>query len=289
MPPACRHEPGEARVTRRRLLNALAVVLATLGCAPARPRRPPAERVEALRRTLPLGAPLDTTLGLLVAGDPGGTRVVLVHGTPGSAEGWADYLLDPPPGLELVALDRPGFGRSGPDDAVTSLALQAAAVAALLPQDGRRAVLLGHSLGGPIVARVAAEHPQRVAALVLLAPALDPALERIHPLQPLGAWAPVRWLLPRAIRNANAELMALQPELVALQPLLGRITAPVILLHGTADALVPVENVPFAQSHLRAARCLVTRLLDGGNHFLPWSAPPVVRAAIEQAAAFAPC
>lgn len=275
-------------MTRRRTLNALAVVLATLGCAPTRPRTPPG-RTLPLRRTLALGAPLHTTLSVLVAGEARGTRVVLVHGTPGSAEGWADYLLDPPPGLELVALDRPGFGCSGPDDAVTSLALQAAAVAELLPDDGRRAVLLGHSLGGPIVARVAAEHPQRVAALVLLAPALDPALERIHPLQPLGAWAPIRWLLPRAIRNANAELLALQPELVALQAQLGRIRAPVFLLHGTDDALVPVENVPFAQAQLRGARCLVTRLLDGGNHFLPWSARSVVRAAIEQAAAFAPC
>lgn len=261
--------------------SAIAVVLSTLGCAPPGPARPVAD-VEAVRQSR-------DALSALVAGDPRGPRVLLVHGTPGSAAGWADYVLAPPPGLEIVAVDRPGFGRSAPQGAVTSLAAQAEALAAWLPADGRRTVLLGHSLGGPIVARLAAERPERIAAVVLLSASLDPALEKIHPLQPLGAWAPLRALLPRAIRNANAELMALRAELVALEALLPRITAPVLIVHGTADDLVPVGNVPFMQARLRSARCLATRLLDGGNHFLPWNSAAVVRAAIEQAAAGRPC
>lgn len=273
---------------RGRTWNALAVLATTLGCAPPGPRQP-TEHTEPLRRTVRIDAPLALDLSVLVAGDPRGTRVVLVHGTPGSADAWADYLLDPPAGVELVALDRPGFGRSAPADAVTSLAAQAAAVAALLPDDGRRAVLVGHSLGGPIVARVAAEHPQRVAALVLLAAALDPALEKIHPLQPLGAWPPLRRLLPRAVRNANAELMALQPELVELAGLLERITAPVLIVHGTDDALVPAANVPYATARLGAARCRETVLLPGRNHFLPWKDEAAVRAAIERATRAVPC
>ena len=91
--------------------------------------------------------------------------MILVHGTPGSATAWTDYLLSPPPGIELVALDRPGFGSSAPDGAVTRLADQAAAVAALLPTNDRPVVLLGHSLGGAVVARVAADHPQIVAQI----------------------------------------------------------------------------------------------------------------------------
>jgi pimeloyl-ACP methyl ester carboxylesterase len=265
-----------------RTWSALAVVLTTLGCMPPGPRLP-VERTEPLRRVMHVGPPLDADISYLIAGDPTGTRVVLVHGTPGSADAWADYLLAPPAGLELVALDRPGFGRSGPDGAVTALAAQAAAVTALIATDGRRTVLLGHSLGGPIVALVAAEHPDRVAALVLLAGSLDPSLEEIHPLQPLGTWWPVRKMLPRALRNANAELMALQPELVALAGMLDQITAPVLIVHGTADTLVPVANVPFMQAHLARARCRSTRLLDGANHFLPWNAEPVVRSAIDWA------
>jgi pimeloyl-ACP methyl ester carboxylesterase len=112
---------------------------------------------------------------------------------------------------------------------------------------------------------------------------LDPAQEDIHPMQHLGAWAPVRFLLPRTIRNANAELMALKPELLALQSMLGRIVSKVIIVHGTQDDLVPVANVPFMQTQLKGARCMQTRLLEGRNHFLPWNSEDVVRDAIRAA------
>jgi pimeloyl-ACP methyl ester carboxylesterase len=267
---------------RGRLWSALGVALATLGCAPAGPQVPVA-LVEGLRHSLVPGAPSQPRLSYLRAGNPSGPRLILVHGTPGSATGWADYLMTPPEGLDVIALDRPGFGASGPEGAVTGLAEQAAAVLALMPDDGRPVVLLGHSLGGPVVARVAAEHPGRVTALVLLAASMDPALEAIHPMQHVGTWWPVQGLLPRAIRNANAELMALKPELDSLAVLLPRITAQVLIVHGTQDDLVPVANVPFMQARLTGARCVTTVLLDGRNHFLPWNSADIVRDAVRQA------
>ena len=69
---------------------------------------------------------------------------------------------------------------------------------------------------GAIAARVAAEQPRRVGALVLLAASLDPRLETVHALQRVAAWPLLRALLPRAIRNANAELIALRDELLEL-------------------------------------------------------------------------
>lgn len=254
--------------------------MAAVGCAPPGPQVPESA-TDAMRSVVTVAGTLDAELSVLRAGHPGGPRLILVHGTPGSAASWADYLVAPPPGMEVLALDRPGFGASGPEGAVTGLAGQAAAVAALLPEDDRPVVLLGHSLGGPVVARVAAEHPDRVTGLVLLAASLDPALEKIHPLQRLGASALVRPMLPRTIRNANAELMALEPELQALAPMLRGIRARVVIVHGTRDDLVPVENVAFMQARLSGARCVDTVLLDGRNHFLPWNSAPAVRAAVE--------
>ena len=262
--------------------SALGVALAAVGCAPPGPRAA-SSLVEAMRTPVAVKPPLDLTLSVLRSGDTTGPRVILVHGTPGTAASWADYLLAPPPGVEVLAIDRPGFGLSGPTHALPKLADQAAAVRALLPADGRPVVLLGHSLGGPVVARVAADEPQRIAGVVLLAASLSPELETIHPMQHVGAWPLVRSLLPRAIRNANAELMALKPELEALALDLPRITAPVVIVHGTADDLVPVANVPFMQARLIGARCVKTVLLPGRNHFLPWNAEPEVRDAIRAA------
>lgn len=277
---AARLDPLAA--SRGPVWSAAAVVLATLGCTVPGPRAQEQASV-ALRRNFTAGAPLNAEVSALVAGDARGVRLILVHGTPGAATGWNDYLLDPPPGVEVAALDRPGFGGSSALGAVTSLDAQAAAVVALLPRDGRRTVLLGHSLGGAIVARVAADHAQQVAALVLLAASLDPALEANHPLQRVGAWPGVRGLLPRAIAHANAELIALKPELEALAAHLPRISAPVFLVHGTRDDLVPVANVDYVQARLSGARCVKVTLLEGRNHFLPWNSAAVVRDLIRQA------
>ena len=267
---------------RLRTASALGVLLAAVGCAPPGPRAPESA-TDPFRETLAPSPAMPYRVSYLRAGHPGGPRLVLVHGTPGSAQSWADYVMEVPPGWEVVALDRPGFGRSEPASAVVSLAAQAEAVAALLPPDRRPVVLLGHSMGGPVIARVAAQHPDRVAGLVLLAASLDPALEEIHPLQHVAAWAPFRGLLPRVLRNSNEELLALKTELELLAPLLPSITAKVVIVHGTRDDLVPVANVAYMQARLGGARCVRTVLLEGYNHFLPWNAATVVRDAVRMA------
>ncbi len=271
---------------RGRLRSALSVALAAVGCAPPGPRAPEAA-TQALRTSLQLEVTPGRTLSYLQAGDSQGPRLILVHGTPGLAVSWADYLVAPPAGLEVLALDRPGFGQSGPVHAVPALADQAAALLALLPEPGRPVVLLGHSLGGPIVAlaaaQLASQQPGRSVCLVLLAASLDPAQEKIHLLQHVGAWAPLRALLPRVIRNANAELMALKPELLALAPLLASVKGRVVIVHGTADDLVPVANVAYMQAAFTGASCVKTVLLQGHSHFLPWNSEAAVRDAIRLA------
>lgn len=236
-------------------------------------------------------APLGFSVSYLRAGDARGRRVIFVHGTPGSAQGWADYLLNAPAGHEYVAIDRPGFGQSGPASAVTSIGEQARAIAPLLvARGGKRPILVGHSLGGPIVARAAADNPGKVHALVILAGSLDPALERVHWAQPLGEWPGVRSMLPRALRNANRELMALKPHLNALAPRLAALRCPVVIVHGTRDKLVPYANVPFMQRMMTGTRPNLIRLA-GRDHFLPWKEAGEVRRAIALAAAEAkqPC
>ncbi|XAL98501.1 alpha/beta hydrolase [Phycisphaeraceae bacterium D3-23] len=108
------------------------------------------------------------------AGDPDAPRILYLHGTPGSASDYEAYLLDPLPGRESVAADRVGFGRSeaGPDKhgALVSFEQQAVELAPLLVERGGAGTLIvGHSLGGPIALRLAADYPDRVAGVVVLA------------------------------------------------------------------------------------------------------------------------
>lgn len=219
---------------------------------------------------------------VLSFGDPFGRRVIFIHGTPGSADGWADFLLAAPPGYRYLALDRPGFGGSGPEAGEVSLHRQADAVAALLAGEPKP-ILVGHSLGGPIAAQVAVDHPGEVAALVLVAGSLDPLLEKTHWAQPLGEWPILRNLLPRPLRNANRELMALKPQLEALSERLSGIRCPVIIVHGTADPLVPYSNTRFMRARMTEANLTLVTLKDR-DHFLPWNSRADVEAAIAAAA-----
>lgn len=223
-------------------------------------------------------------LSYLEAGEPAGRLAIFVHGTPGDASAWADYLMGVPKGYRYIAIDRPGFGHSGPDGAVVSLAEQARAIAALVRANGGKpAVLVGHSLGGPIIAQAAVDSPDRVAALVVLAGSLDPAQESVPFIQYVGDTWPVSALLPRWLRNTNREILALEPQLEALAPRLSAIQIPVTIVHGTKDTLVPFENVAFMKARMTGTKAMEVTVLDGQNHFLPWNSKPQVDAAIAKA------
>ncbi len=225
----------------------------------------------------------NSPIAVLHGGRSAGRPVLFVHGTPGNGRGWADYLLEADDRYRMLALDRPSFGGSVDTGAVTSLESQAAAALAALEESEQPAILVGHSLGAPIVARAAAAAPDRIGAVILIAGSLDPELEKIHPAQRLGNAWPVRHWLPRTLRHANEELLALEEELRLLQPMLRSITQPVIIVHGTEDRLVPYDNVAFMQRTLINAEPLELIRLDGANHFLPWNARAVIRDAIDRA------
>jgi len=154
------------------LLVALLAATSALSCVMSGPD-PDDPRLAHVRRgsvVAPTG-----NVAYLAAGDPEGPRLIFVHGTPGDCGAWLDYLADPVPGWESLAIDRPGFGASDPPGAVASLQLQAAAIEPLLVERrGRWPILIGHSLGGPIVARVATDDPTRVGGLLIVAGNLAP-------------------------------------------------------------------------------------------------------------------
>ncbi|MEO0629399.1 MAG: alpha/beta fold hydrolase [Planctomycetota bacterium] len=250
------------------------------GCSVPGPMAPSAA-VKVLERTEYSLA--DGTPGsYLRAGDPDGPRLIYVHGSPGDAKAFADDLVEPVPGFESVSMDRPGFGTLRHTGPVTSFEMQARAIEPLLVQrDGQWPILIGHSLGGPIIARAAADFPDRVGGLVIVAGSLDPALEELRWFNHIAAAPPVRWILPGTIKTSNAEMFAAFDETTELAGVLGRVRCPVAIVHGTQDGLVPVANVDYTRRMLTNAAAIRVDVLDDQGHFLVWN--KAGRAAIRQA------
>jgi lipase len=98
--------------------------------------------------------------------------VLAVHGVTASHLAWraiARELATTDDGVCLLAPDLRGRGHSAGLPGPYGIATHVADLLAVLDDAGvQRAVLAGHSMGGYVVARLAAEHRERVAAVVLL-------------------------------------------------------------------------------------------------------------------------
>lgn len=103
----------------------------------------------------------------------GDVPFVLVHGWGASVVRWTDVIPMLATGRRTIALDLPGFGKSGIPAGSYSPAWLAGAVRAFMDTVGiERAILVGSSLGGLVCAYFAAAWPERCAGLALMAPAL---------------------------------------------------------------------------------------------------------------------
>ena len=210
--------------------------------------------------------------------------VIFIHGSPGDWRGWTDYLTDEAltAKAHLIAVDRPGFGNSGAGKVERSLAQQSKDVAPLLDrvQKGQRVILVGHSYGGPLAARMAIDYPKKVTDVIILAGSIDPALEETKWYQYPADWRLIRWAVPSVLTVTNQEIMALKDELTTMLPLWVNIRQRVTVIQGGKDDLVPAANADFAQEKLVNAASLSMIRLPENNHFLPWNQTALVKETI---------
>ena len=250
------------------------------------PRKPSFHTLQTGDRTVHYAVMEVSTPGADAPGVDSLPVVVFVHGSPDGWHGYIQFFRDPTlyQQARLVALDRPGFGKSGWGRLERSLSKQAAAVAAVISavSPSGRAVVVGYSYGGPVAARLAMDFPDRVRSLILVAPALDPDLETWRWIRPVLSAFPVRALLPTAFNVSNQEIGALRDELKQMLPRWSSVRVPVQVIQGERDKHVPPGNAAFARRVLVNAPVTI-QMLPGENHFIPWRRPDTIHDAVLRA------
>jgi pimeloyl-ACP methyl ester carboxylesterase len=203
--------------------------------------------------------------------------LIMLHGFGSSLHTWEPWAQALVGKYRVIRLDLPGAGLSPPDP--TNDYTDARSIALILALMDRRSVLratlVGNSLGGRIAWTLAAKHPERTDKLVLISPDgfASPGLEYGKaPDVPIALQA-MQYVLPKALLQMSLEpsygdpsvmstvtvdryhhlmlapgvrkaLLARmeQTVLVPPKPLLRSIKAPVLLLWGEKDALIPFSN-----------------------------------------------
>jgi pimeloyl-ACP methyl ester carboxylesterase len=260
----------------RRTVCPIVVVAFLVGCAPSIRSDPTnlgdyAQPGNASGRT--------DTIFYQEAGMPGNPLVVFVHGTPGSWHAFESYLKHPRlrDTTHMIAVDRLGFGASQDSGVQTSFEVQSDAISQVFEanESSRKIVILGHSLGGSIGLRVALDYPEQVGGLVIVSSAISPGLGRRRWYNRFAALPLIKHIIPNDLKLANAEVLALRGELLAIEPTLAGLAIPVTVVQGQKDKLVAAANADFAEQMLVKADLKVKRFPDDG-HFILWERPDMI-------------
>ena len=230
-----------------------------------------------------------TRLHVRDAGPRDAPAIIMIPGFGSSLQtwnGWADELSDR---FRVVRLDLPGSGLSPPDPTgVYTDARTIDILIALMDHLGiARADFVGNSIGGRIAWTLAAGHPKRVDKLVLVSPDgfASPGADYGQPPTVPRTLALMRYFLPKSMVRSNLEvgygdparlsaatvnryydllrapgvraaLLARMRQTVRIDPvpLLHQIQAPVLLVWGEKDRMIPIANAADYEQNLPHSR-----------------------------------
>jgi pimeloyl-ACP methyl ester carboxylesterase len=218
-----------------------------------------------------------------IAGNDSLPTIFFIHGSPGSWDAFAQYMMDSLllRKFRMVSVDRPGFGNSDYGQP-QHLDVQSFLISPLFLQlaNHKPMFLTGHSLGGPMVIKLAADNPCVFSGLVVISGSIDPAEEKPEKWRPWLYKTPLNYLVPGAMRPSNEELWYLKKDLVLLEKDFSKITCPVYFIHGEMDDWVPPGNVEYGKKLLVNAQDVEVSLIPGANHFIPWTKFTEIRAVL---------
>jgi pimeloyl-ACP methyl ester carboxylesterase len=199
--------------------------------------------------------------------------LVFIHGSPGSWMNYMKYMWDADmrKKFRIVAIDRPGFGYSDFGKAL-HLQEQCKIIMPVIEKlkNGQPLFLVGHSLGGPIVAKLAADNAALFNTVIIIAGSLDINQEAKETWRKIMNVKPLYWALPGAFGPSNTELLYLKKDLLPLQKDFKNITCKVLFIHGDKDTWVPIENIAYGKKMMIHAKSISADTLFSAGHNIPW-------------------
>ncbi|SFN86006.1 alpha/beta hydrolase [Nocardia asteroides NBRC 15531] len=241
-----------------------------------------------------------------------GSPVVFLPGGTVWSYTWREIAPAVAAGHTVVTVDPPGYGYTTPTDPAFGFDLTSTtdAIVQFLDAAGiERASFVAHSMGGALAVALAARYPERVDRLVLAAPLvldrdLNPALRlvRVPGVGQAAAELMTEPVFTTGLRNSYAHPERLTPEvaaaywdaasrpvnraamwrasgldLAAVTALLPRVAAPTLLVWGSGDTWIPVEQSTEVLAQLPSAR---RALVPDAAHMVHEDNPGGFRAAI---------
>jgi pimeloyl-ACP methyl ester carboxylesterase len=197
-----------------------------------------------------------------------GASLVLLHGYPLNHHLWDEVVPLLRDTFDLVIPDLRGFGESTTVDTPYSMDDLASDIEGLLNNLGiQKAAIAGHSMGGYVALAFARLYPERINALALVSSQVlaDPPdrkegrYKSAADVAEKGISGVVETMMPKFTSNpqwqafARNSMESQQPaayigalkamaERVDSTPLLATLKVPVVVIHGDADQLIPIER-----------------------------------------------
>lgn len=197
-----------------------------------------------------------------------GVPLVLLHGYPLDHHLWDDVAPLLEDTFDLILPDLRGFGESTTVDSTYTMDDYASDIAGLLDHLGiQKAAIAGHSMGGYVALAFAGLYPERVSGLGLVSSQVlaDPPdrkegrYKSAADVSEKGIGGVVETMAPKF--SADERFQALARETMQRQqpaafigalkamaermdstPLLSSFKFPVVIIHGEADALIPIDR-----------------------------------------------
>ena len=194
--------------------------------------------------------------------------LLLIHGSPGDWTAWKKFILETSVAekFQLVVFDRPAFGWS--TDPGGSLTQQSKSLKPLIEQFCHPCVVAGHSYGAALALQLAVDYPQHLSAVLSIAGTVAAPHQQPRWYNRLGNTTVGKFLMGKAFRASNREMLVLGEELAKLSPKFKAFSGPAHFIQGGNDVLVPAASASYIHNQWPWAEVF---LYPDKNHFLIWT------------------